>query len=335
MEAEFTEDANANYFLVKAVAAGLIDIVKYLLENDADIDINKGNPLKHASKNGYVDIVKYLIEKGGRSLRINAEDNMALRLSARYGHFEVFEILIKKCSPSPVDLDILLSYGAMIGNIGILKSLVENGANIRVGDDAALRCAAENGHLEIVKYLIENGADIHAQNDYALCCGALKGYLEIVKYLVKNGSDIHAQNDGALCCAAKNGHLEIVKYLVENGAEIYTGWNGALYHAGKKGHIQVVKYLIGIVFGDVKITSAELASAGSCSNQPLVVKINVRQTEKGGNICDAALCGSAQNGHFQVVKYLIEKGANISVLTNATIRELINKNVIAGEKVHL
>ena len=67
---------------------------------------------------------KMLIEKG-------ADNNYALRLSAKNGHLEV------------------------------VKYLIEKGANVHADDDCALRWSAFFGHLEVEKYLLEKiGVDI-------------------------------------------------------------------------------------------------------------------------------------------------------------------------------
>ncbi len=75
-----------------------------------------------AVKNSNLKLIKeYLVEKGAN---IHADDDYALRYSARYGHFQV------------------------------VKYLVENGANIHANDDLALHWSAECGHIEVVKFLV-------------------------------------------------------------------------------------------------------------------------------------------------------------------------------------
>ena len=74
----------------------------------------------------HIEIVKYLVENGAD---IHAQDNYALRWSARNDNFD------------------------------IVKYLVENGADIHADNDYALWWSVCSNYLEIVKYLIENGAD--------------------------------------------------------------------------------------------------------------------------------------------------------------------------------
>jgi len=66
-----------------AIYNGHLEIVKYLIELGAYIHIYEDFALRIASKNGYLEIVKYLVEKG------------ALKLAKINGHFEVVEYLLK------------------------------------------------------------------------------------------------------------------------------------------------------------------------------------------------------------------------------------------------
>ena len=128
----------------------VLDNIKFLVENGANIHADDDFALRWSSENGHLEVVKYLVENGAD---IQAEDNIALRLSAENGHLEV------------------------------VKYLVEQGADIHSDDDFALRWSAENGRLEVVKYLVENGADIHANDDFALRWSAENGHLEVAEYL--------------------------------------------------------------------------------------------------------------------------------------------------------
>jgi ankyrin repeat protein len=80
-------------------------------------------------------MVRYLVNQGAD---IHANDDKALRCSARYGHLEV------------------------------VRYLVGQGANIHANDDEALLCSARNGRLEVVRYLVGQGADINILNIYGI-----------------------------------------------------------------------------------------------------------------------------------------------------------------------
>ncbi|MCK9596216.1 ankyrin repeat domain-containing protein [Candidatus Pacearchaeota archaeon] len=52
---------NYNLILRYAILYGNLGIIKYLIENGANIHTSIDYPLRHAAKRGYFDVVKYLI----------------------------------------------------------------------------------------------------------------------------------------------------------------------------------------------------------------------------------------------------------------------------------
>jgi hypothetical protein len=142
---------NFNQLLFNASKDGSLELVKYALEEEADIDFkyNDENPLIYASLNGHLEVVKYLVEKGAN---IHGDHYLALKWASEQGHLEV------------------------------VKYLAEHGADIHDDGEDALRRAIVNGHLEVVKYLIEQGDNIYSFI-HELRQASEKGHLEVVKYL--------------------------------------------------------------------------------------------------------------------------------------------------------
>jgi hypothetical protein len=97
-----------------------------------------------------VDTWKWLVENGAD---IHADNDMAIRVCAEYGHLE------------------------------IIKYLVEKGANIHALYNYALRTSVCKGHLEVVKYLIKHEADISTHKDNLLRMAILYNHTEMVEYL--------------------------------------------------------------------------------------------------------------------------------------------------------
>jgi len=73
---------------------GLIEIVKYLIKNGADIHTENDFSIILASENGHFEIVKYLVENGAetalaprdRRSHIHADDDYSLRYASENGH---------------------------------------------------------------------------------------------------------------------------------------------------------------------------------------------------------------------------------------------------------
>lgn len=167
-----------NFLLISSSQAGELSLIKYAIENGADLHYDNDGALSYASRGGHLDVVKWLTENGAD---IHTEDNLPVGWASQGGHLDV------------------------------VKYLVDKGADIHAEREYALREAAEEGRLPVVKYLVEHGADIHAHNDTALIQASHNGHTDIVRYLLENGAFIHDEDD--LKYAIEKGNVEIIKLL--------------------------------------------------------------------------------------------------------------------------
>jgi len=67
------------------------------------------------------------------------------------------------------------------GHLEVVQFLIKSRADIHTDNDYALRWAAQNGHLEVVQFLIKSGANVHADHDRALRCATENRHLEVVR----------------------------------------------------------------------------------------------------------------------------------------------------------
>ena len=148
------------------------------IDNARKIDYIYRTPLIKASQNGYLEVVKYLVEQGAN---VSTNNDYSLRMASRYGHLEVVKYLVDQGANVHARNDDALRWASRYGHLKIVKCLVEQGASIYNEHDLIL--AIINEHLEVVKYLVEQGTNIHAQNDRALRFARKNGHLEIINYL--------------------------------------------------------------------------------------------------------------------------------------------------------
>lgn len=200
-----------------AIKYGRLNIVKYLVENGANIHHDSGEPIRDACRNGHLSVVKYLVEKG---VDIHNHQEASMRLACFNGYLKIVKYLVSlgvNCNTG--DHFYLASCG---GHLDVVKYLVSQGVDHLQDDDRALWNASGNGHLDIVQYLFENGVyTIHTFSECALQSASMNGHLDIVKYLVEVGNCvIREDDDRVLWNASRNGHLPVVKYLVSKGADI-------------------------------------------------------------------------------------------------------------------
>ena len=126
---------------------GQLEVVRYLSEH---YNVNNNNSVVIASSNGYIEIVKYLVENGAD---IHIFNNFALIQSSRYGYIEIVKYLVENGADIYAANNFALRLASKEGHIEVVKYLVENGANIYAENQGALRWAQNQGHTEIVNYL--------------------------------------------------------------------------------------------------------------------------------------------------------------------------------------
>ena len=108
---EVNDKYKAHILDMTFICEGRLEIIKYLVDNGADIHANDEYDLRRAAANGRLEVVKYLVDNGAD---IHANDDGALRWAAENGRLEV------------------------------VKYLIDNGADIHARGDCALNFAAKN-----------------------------------------------------------------------------------------------------------------------------------------------------------------------------------------------
>ena len=185
--------------LHKAVQKGDTEMVKFLIDNGADVnaqDVNGLTPLYVTAYavNGNITIAKMLIEK-----------EAIVHAKTKIG-----------CTP--------LYAASVSGHLEIVKCLIENGANVNTMTKRActpLTIASQKGHLEVVKCLIQNGAEINLRGidgHTSLHFAAGYGHLEIVQHLIENGAVIDEKNANGhtpLFLATNYEKHDVANYLIE------------------------------------------------------------------------------------------------------------------------
>ena len=85
---------NLNKQLIEATEKGDLELIKYLVEQGADIHAKNDCALRLASYSGNIEIVKYLVEQGAE---IHAKNNNALRWASENNHLNVVKYFLFDC----------------------------------------------------------------------------------------------------------------------------------------------------------------------------------------------------------------------------------------------
>lgn len=152
-------DDNGKTALMVAVVADSFELVKYLVEQGADINANLHIENFKATNSvatamafffGYLDIAKYLVAQGA------IVDRITLAMASRNGNLDGIKYLL---NIADIDARIALVTATEIGDFEVVKYLVKNAYRL-IDCDFALTYALKYGHLDIATYLLDNGADI-------------------------------------------------------------------------------------------------------------------------------------------------------------------------------
>jgi ankyrin repeat protein len=162
-----------------------------------------------------------------------------------------------------------------------------------------LMLAAQNGELSTVQDLLSYGANVNAADNNGwtpLMCAAENGHLMAIQALLSApGIDIDAKSpdgDAALILAAQNGNDEAVKALINKGANVNAannnGWT-PLMSAAQHGHLTTIQILLSAKGIDIDTKNSDGATA---------------------------LILAAANGKDDIVKELINNGADVNITDN-------------------
>lgn len=186
----------------------------------------------------------------------------------------------------------ILPVAAEEGDLEIVKMLLEHGAEIDAinsEDRTALQKASIKGHKAVVAYLLDHGGDVrHADRDgvTSVHLAVQYGFMEIAQLLIDSGADLHCRSNGWAPIHLCHDDPEMMQCLLKNGADVNdTGKQGytALYIAALNNHPEVVKVLLSYN-PDLEITHKNRS----------------------------ALTAATERGNTEVVRLLLEAGANVN-----------------------
>ena len=153
--------------------------------------------------------------------------------------------------------------------------------------------------------LLEAGGDANSSlqgGETVLMTAARTGSVEIIRYLAEHGAELNAAEQSgqtALMWACAEGQTEAVETLLKLGADplinLPSGFN-AFFFAAREGKTKTVFKLI---------------DSGFDVNQQMRPK---RRASKGPSSGMTALMLAIENGHFELAKELVLKGADPNVL---------------------
>ncbi|XP_052238609.1 transient receptor potential cation channel subfamily A member 1 homolog [Dreissena polymorpha] len=279
-------------------------------------DVQRMSPLHTAVCQSHSDIVRQLL-KAGADARSKDEDlSTPLHEAATIGNTIIGSLIFDNCvlADGTPDVDkenlllldkdedgntpFVLAVGA--GKTKFIQFLIKKGADINVSNNmrmTPLHLAAIDGDVQIMEILVEKGAKIDVMNQEQqtpLHKACTHNSVACIEYLLKKGANKEAkdfENFTPLALAVVHGHVRVVQMLLAAGSDVTVedkNDSTLVFLAAEENKLDVLKVLM----TTPKIKEL-INHRDEWNNSPLHV--------------------ASQNGHVNVVKFLIENGAMVTL----------------------
>ena len=303
------------------------DVVQLLIDRGADYSIID------AVKIGSINKVNDFIKING----IDVNDKNLLATAIYYNHIDIVKLLIDQGL-----LINLIPLAAKYKNIEIVKLLINKGMDVNEPyqrtkstiTTALIEAAMVNGNIDVVKVLIDTGADINAVESYlnktALLMAIEYSDNETIELLIKYKADInHIDNEGnaPIDIATRLNKTDIVNLLIKNGAP------NDLTRAIKYGVTDQVEYLLSKSKnidaldsnGDTALTLAIKENNVNLVKMIINKGANINIISFINNYSDeySPLMIASKNGNKEIVNLLIKNGANVNLLNSSSMSALM------------
>jgi ankyrin repeat protein len=202
--------------------------------------------------------------------------------------------------------------------------------------------AVKDDAIPLMEIFLKLGANIEARDaaskykgGTALHIASSKGAPKVAEFLLKKGAAIHSRTGthpcdfGAVHFAARGGHQDVLSILLDNGADIDMKCNPngckdwtALHLAARNGRTPVVELLI--KRGANTNAPAEEDRLGVGTFSPAFLAVYYGHLREAKLLFDAGariegseqelypLHGATKNNQYEMVKFLLKRGANIN-----------------------
>lgn len=231
-----------------------------------------------------------------------------------------------------VQSDVSLAEACSGGHVGVVKKLLDEGRSVNETTEegeSLLSLACQAGYYELAQVLLAMRANVEDRGMKGDCTplmeAASTGHVEIVRLLISHGADVNAQSSSGntpLMYACAGGHEDVVLVLLEAGANVEDhNENGhtPLMEAASAGHVGVAKILLekgaGINTHSNEFKESALTLAcykGHLEMVRFLLEAGADQEHKTDEM-HTALMEASMDGHVEVARLLLNSGAQVNM----------------------
>ncbi|CAJ0941647.1 unnamed protein product, partial [Mesorhabditis belari] len=290
-------------------------------------------------------LINLLVDHGGQpEIQSQNTQETAMHMAARSGNQAVLLAMVNKIGAGAVQIvqnkqnkngwSPLLEACAR-GHVGVAQILLQHHARIDVFDEngrTALHLAAANGHLPLCHLLLQHKAFVNSKSktgEAPLHLAAMNGHVKVVNVLVQDhGAALEAitlDNQTALHFAARHGQLAVAQTLLALGANPNARDDKGqtpLHLAAENDYPDVVKLFLKMKQNNRAVLTAIDHNGFTCAHiaamkgslavvrelmmidKAMVIQAKTKTMEA------TTLHMAAAGGHANIVKILLENGAN-------------------------
>ncbi|KAL3278379.1 hypothetical protein HHI36_013707 [Cryptolaemus montrouzieri] len=218
----------------------------------------------------------------------------------------------------------------------VQKLLTEGGRSVHETSEegeSLLSLACSAGYFELAQVLLAMHANVEDRGIKGECTplmeAASAGHLDIVRLLVAHGADVNAQSttgNTPLMYGCAGGHTEVVQFLLQHGANVEDhNENGhtPLMEAASAGHVGLAKILLmhgaGINTHSNEFKESALTLAcykGHLDMVRFLLEAGADQEHKTDEM-HTALMEASMDGHVEVARLLLDSGAQVNMPTDS------------------
>ena len=260
-------DENGDTALMYAVQNNNIELVRLLLENGADVNIENEQAetaLHYAAEQQVnLQILELLLNRGADPNSKDFIGNTPLHISIQNHNLPLCQLLLQNGADPAVQNG--EGYGSIFVSLlesqpQILRELLGAGANPNViSENDQLTpllylisyLPNTNITLQLCEILLQNGADPNlTKNSYPIILASTRGYCEIVDLLLRNNADINVQDSRGNTClhlSTRRNFPECVEVILKHNKQIIKkdiDGNTALHLAASLIHIEILEILL-------------------------------------------------------------------------------------------